>query len=66
MTAATSRKSAAPNAASVHSRLGSRTVCATSTITVAGSTMRSGTIRCSMSIAEIATSTQQKKAAIAA
>ena len=46
--------------------LGSRTICAASTINVEGSTIRSGTIRCSMSIAEIATRTQQKNAAIAA
>ena len=49
-----------------HSGLGSRIICAASTTSVAGSTIRSGTILCSRSTAEIATSTQQKNAAIAA
>ena len=52
--------------AMTHSGLGSITVCATSTIAAAGSTIRFGTIRCSRSIAESATRTTQKTAATTA
>ena len=38
-------------------------MCATSTTAAAGRTIRFGTIRCVMSVAVIATSTAQKKAA---
>ena len=44
-------------------RLGWSAVWATSTIAAAGSTIRFGMIRCSASVAEIATRTAQKKRA---
>jgi hypothetical protein len=64
--AATKKKVAAPRPAITHSGDGSSAVCATSTIAAAGSTIRFGMMKRSMSIADTTTSTAQKNAATAA
>src|SRR5712691_3044412 len=64
--AAANRKPAAANAPIAHFGLCVNAVFAANTITAAGRTIRFGMILCSASIADTATSTQQKNAATAA
>src|ERR671937_2214214 len=64
--AAANRNPDAASAAIAHCGLSVSAVFAASTTTAAGSTIRLGMIRCSASIADTATNTQQKNAATAA